>query len=312
MTPRIAIIGAGLTGLTCAARLSNAGLSPVVFDKGRGVGGRLATRRTENGFQFDHGAQYLSAKSHEFAAFLKERATAGAAAVWDTGSGQDHYVGVPGMRSLAQSLIAGFEVQSAVEVSSVRMAGAAVEVTTRDAVARFDHVVLTVPAPQVSRLIGDAHALSERIAGVTMTPNLTLMAGFATPVAASFTTARDPEADLAWIARDDSKSGRGEHACWVAQASLDWSLAHLELSKEDIASRMLPLLCDRIGALPEDVSYLAGHRWRYAQASHPLGQAFLKDDTGRLRIGGDWCLGARAEQAWQSGHAIAEDLLAAL
>ncbi|MEM6577929.1 MAG: FAD-dependent oxidoreductase [Pseudomonadota bacterium] len=309
---RIAVIGAGLTGLTCAKRLAEAGHAPVVLDKGRGIGGRLATRRAEGGFQFDHGAQYLSAKTTEFAAFLGELAKAGVLGLWDHGTGRANYAGVPGMRSIAQWLAQGLEVRSLVEASRVEVAGDRVVVAANGEVAPYDHVVLTVPAPQVPRLIGEDHALAAQISDVRMTPNLTLMAGFAGSMPAPFKTERDAQADLSWIARDDSKPGRGAHACWVAQAGLDWSVAHLDLPKEEIAAKMLPLLCARIGTEPGDVSYLAGHRWRYAQASEPLGTPFLKDASGRLRIGGDWCLGARAEQAWQSGHALADDLLNAL
>lgn len=312
MTPRIAIIGAGLAGLTCAQALAQAGHAPVVLDKGRGLGGRLATRRAEGGFQFDHGAQYLSTETEAFGRFLQARAQAGVLALWEDGSSGAHYVGVPGMRALAQSLATGVALRSSVNVSRIDVVGNRVEVTADGAVASYDHVVLTVPAPQVPALIGEDHALAAQISDVVMTPNLTLMAGFAAPMTTAFQSARDPDADLAWIARDDSKPGRGRPACWVAQASLAWSLAHLELSKDEIANRMLPLLCDRIGAQAKDVAYLAGHRWRYAQASHPLGMPFLTDVTGRLRLGGDWCLGARAEQAWQSGSALAEDLLSAL
>ena len=55
MTERIAIIGAGLAGLSAARALTAAGHTPVVFEKSRGLGGRLATRRTEFG-PIDHGA----------------------------------------------------------------------------------------------------------------------------------------------------------------------------------------------------------------------------------------------------------------
>jgi predicted NAD/FAD-dependent oxidoreductase len=44
----------------------------------------------------------------------------------------------------------------------------------------------------------------------------------------------------------------------------------------------------------------------------PLGRAFLRDADGGLYIGGDWCLGARIEEAWDSGAAMAADLLAQL
>ena len=53
MTERIAIIGAGLAGLSAARALTAAGHTPVVFEKSRGLGGRLATRRTEFG-PIDH------------------------------------------------------------------------------------------------------------------------------------------------------------------------------------------------------------------------------------------------------------------
>ena len=68
---RVAIIGAGMSGLACARRLVDAGLSPVVFDKGQGIGGRMATRRVD-GLQFDHGAQYVTAQDSGFAAVLRD------------------------------------------------------------------------------------------------------------------------------------------------------------------------------------------------------------------------------------------------
>ena len=55
MTERVAVIGAGLAGLTAAARIAAGGAAVTVYDKSRGLGGRLATRRSPQG-SFDHGA----------------------------------------------------------------------------------------------------------------------------------------------------------------------------------------------------------------------------------------------------------------
>ncbi|MEL0004062.1 MAG: FAD-dependent oxidoreductase [Rhodospirillales bacterium] len=57
----IVIIGAGITGLSCARTLANHGQASLILEKGRGVGGRVSTRRAQNGMTFDHGAQYISA-----------------------------------------------------------------------------------------------------------------------------------------------------------------------------------------------------------------------------------------------------------
>ncbi len=67
-TKSIGIIGAGISGLSCAKVLEQAGYHVEVFDKGRNLSGRMATRRNDLS-EFDHGAQYFTAKSP---AFIKE------------------------------------------------------------------------------------------------------------------------------------------------------------------------------------------------------------------------------------------------
>ena len=47
-----------------------------------------------------------------------------------------------------------------------------------------------------------------------------------------------------------------------------------------------------------------------ARVTQALGRPFLTNVDGTLHLGGDWCIGARVEAAWQSGTAIADDILA--
>ena len=86
---RIAIIGAGMAGLACARMLAVAGMMPVILDKGRGIGGRLATRRAPEGRQFDHGAQYVTAKDPGFAALLTDQGIEVEMLVGETASGKN-------------------------------------------------------------------------------------------------------------------------------------------------------------------------------------------------------------------------------
>ncbi len=124
---------------------------------------------------------------------------------------------------------------------------------------------------------------------------------------------RTSDAEISWIACDSAKPGRPDRTCVVAQASREWSLRHLELEPDSIAKRMLPLVTRIIGADPNgDPVYVSAHRWRYAFVSSPLGQPYLHDSNHTLFAGGDWCLGAKVEDAWTSGRAIADALAQSL
>lgn len=301
----IVIIGSGMAGLACARRLAEAGLSPVVLDKGRGIGGRVATRR-EGDLQFDHGAQYVNAHGVDFAAVLRGLSVAG----WQDGTGRIHSVGVPGMSALPKGLGLGLDIRQGVQVAGLQQDGDGWLVQVEGAVLRAARVVVTVPAPQVAGLLGQGHPLVADLAPVRLAPCLTLMAAVAAPP--PFIARQDPDDPLSWIAQDSSKPGRpqGDATQWVAQAGEAFSLAHLDKTAEEIAALMLPLLCDRLGVTADRVTNAAAHRWRYARVTQPLGQPYLSSADGTLYLGGDWCIGPRVEAAWTSGTAIADAMLA--
>ena len=304
----VIIIGAGMAGLACARRLADAGMAPVVLDKGRGIGGRVASRRVGD-LQFDHGAQYVNAHGAGFAAVLTALETAGTLAGWPDGTGRTHGVGVPGMSALPKALGAGLDIRQNAQVTRLVAGAEGWVVHLADRTLRAAKVVVTVPAPQVAALLGADHPLVTALRGVRLAPCLALMAAVGGP--APFITRKDADDPLSWIAQDSAKPGRPQAhgALWVAQAGAAFSAAHLEGDPATLTARMLPLLCDRIGADPASVTHAAAHRWRYARVTQPLGQPFLRSDDGTLHLGGDWCLGARVEAAWDSGTAIADDLL---
>ena len=301
----IVIIGSGLAGLACARRLAEAGLTPIVLDKGRGIGGRVATRRVGD-LQFDHGAQFVNAHGAGFAAVLGGLSVQG----WQDGRGRTHSVGVPGMSAIPMALEAGLDIRQGVAVTGLRQDGDGWLLDLQGGPLRASRVVVTVPAPQVAGLLGAAHPLVAELAPVRLAPCLTLMA--AVTAAAPFITRQDSGDPLSWIAQDSAKPGRpkGAGTLWVAQAGEAFSREHLEKTQEEIAALMLPLLCDRLGVTPGLVTHAAAHRWRYARVTQALGQPFLRSPDGTLYLGGDWCIGPRVEAAWTSGTAIADDILA--
>ena len=309
----VVIVGAGIAGLACAQRLMQAGVRTVLFEKGRGIGGRVATRRAD-GLQFDHGAQYVTAKGVDFAAVLRKLVAAGSAIPWRDGSGRARVVGMPGMATIGKALAAGLDIRHGVQINTIRPSKAGWQVLAGDSCYPAARVVVTVPAPQVEGLLSANHSLVAMIGGVRMDPCLTLMAGIlARP---PFVTRESPDEPLAWIAQNSAKPGQpaisvsNGAVAWVAQASPAFSAAHLEDDPATIVALMLPMLCDRLGVTIDRVSHAAAHRWRYARVTAPLGNPFLRDAGGSLYLGGDWCIGPRVEAAWTSGTAIANDLVA--
>ncbi|RYE52407.1 MAG: FAD-binding protein, partial [Rhizobiaceae bacterium] len=99
---RFAIIGSGMAGLACADALASAGHSAELFDKGRGAGGRMATRRMHTPLgqvSIDHGAQYFTVRDPGFAQLVARWRSAGIATPW-VPAGKDAWIGIPGMNAV--------------------------------------------------------------------------------------------------------------------------------------------------------------------------------------------------------------------
>lgn len=312
---QIAIVGAGIAGLACARALVEAGLDPVIFDKSRGVGGRLATRRTDSGLQFDHGAPCVTATDAAFAAVLERAEEEGAVSRWnrplhmaeDTGP---RYVGLPGMSGFARYLGRDLDIRTGVSVSAVTPEGSGWLVTAGDQSVSCDRVILTLPVTQILRLLGPDHPLAADVSAVRMSPCLTLMAAFSGTRQPGDRADAERAADLDTVLLDSSKPGRkSDEQSWVAHATADFSRRHLERDVTEIAKLMLPLLCDHIGRSPSEAFHAVAHRWRFARVEQALGRPFLVDPSDWLYLGGDWCLGRSAQDGWLSGRAIALDLL---
>ncbi|MEO1150723.1 MAG: FAD-dependent oxidoreductase [Pseudomonadota bacterium] len=314
----IAVIGAGITGITVARRLAAAGHQAVIFEKSRGLGGRLSTRTSRSGVQFDHGAQYLTVRGDGFKAFLDETVQHGSGAIWEPDGKADKptkIVGTPRMNALLAPFADGLDIRFEHTVAPLTRDGDrwAVTVNETGETHWFDFVVSTVPSVQARALVGGVSGLTAALDRVAMVPCWTLMAAFDTPLTTHMVIHRDHEGDIAWIARDSHKPGRDlTRDQWVIHASPAWSTANLEAKKEDVATQLLAMSAPILGGNLPTAPYLAAHRWRYAMASTPLGKAFLHTDDQRILVGGDWCLGARAEDGFDSGTAMADRLLTQL
>lgn len=325
----IAIIGAGMAGLSAATALKAAGRDVVLFDKGRGPGGRMSTRRAETPLgqaRFDHGAQYFTARDPAFQAAIADWVEAGCVADWNgrfveidqsgqvrDASSYPRYVGVPGMNGVIRAMAEPLDVTWGARVSAFsRAAGVwTLDFEDGDVKTGYEAVILATPSEQARDLLsghtdlfGDGGLDLALLTAKDSDPCWAAMMAFDAPVGLPWDGAKIAGDGLSWVARNSAKPERGDMEAWVIHASPKWSKRHLEDDKEDVAPHLLAAF-KALGATVEP-TYLAAHRWRYAQVVIGQKEAANWSAAHQLGVCGDWMMGPRIENAWRSGQAIAQ------
>ena len=308
---KIAIIGAGMTGVSCLKSLISTGATIDVFEKSRGAGGRMATRRMENGISADHGAQYFTARSDDFRNAVNSWKSAGLIEHWNANNTENCFVGTPAMNSPLKHEMLSANLHTSTRVDRVEKAGEKWTVHTEEyTYSDYDYVVCTVPAPQVPDIIEKAApTLVKTVNAVTIAPCWALLVVFDKPLNSEVNNWRESNNVISWIARNSSKQGRDfSQDSWTIHATPEWSAENLELNPDDAAHILYGTFTKIINESGQEPSTKMAHRWRYAKTLKPLGKPFLTNEDQTLYIGGDWCLGARVENAFESGKLIAESL----
>lgn len=314
----IAIIGAGLAGLHLASQLSSAH-AVTVYEKARGPGGRMSTRRAAP-YAFDHGAQYFTASTQAFRDFLAPFLDDGAVATWPDAielsggavvSDKPKYAAAPGMNAICKSLAADLDVRTSARIETLQRApdGWHLQTASGETEGPFDWVISTAPAPQTAALMPDEFGSRERLAKVEMLGCFTLMLGFETPPAISWNAQKIGNSPVGWMAMNSEKPGREGAVSLVVQANNTWAEAHLEDDPESVISTLLNAASEYADQDLSTAPHQVLHRWRYAATRTPAGEAFLKDEALQLAACGDWCLGSKVEAAFLSADALAKDLL---
>ncbi|MEM7046735.1 MAG: FAD-dependent oxidoreductase [Pseudomonadota bacterium] len=322
---RLAIIGAGLAGLTAAILLRERAAHITIFEKSRGLGGRMATRRADP-FIFDHGAQFFTAKTPAFQAFIAPMIEAGVLQRWDArftefegpravatrtwGADYPHYVPSPGMNAMGAYLARGLDIRKDQRIVKTRRdskAGAwhlTDETSTESG--PFDWLICAIPAPQAVQILPScfAHALEN----VPMRACFSLMLGFDTPLSLEFDAALVREMDISWISANSSKPGRKNPFCLLVHSTNRWAQLHIDQNREEVMAYLLAETSRIIGPNVHKARHKAVHGWRYANIDKQEGPTCHTDLAQNLIACGDWCLHGRIEAAFLSGLAAAQTI----
>ncbi|MDR9433040.1 MAG: FAD-dependent oxidoreductase [Spiribacter sp.] len=318
---RIAIIGAGIAGLSAAQTLHRAGLEAIVYDKGRGPGGRMVSKRTEHG-SIDLGAPYFTAREIDFRAEVSRWEAAGAVAPWSItpyilperqpARAQTRLVASPKMSSLAKYLARDIHLQCEVQVSEIsrELSGWVLRERHGETLGEFDALIVTAPAPQAQSLLAEpCPGLAAQAATARMQPCWSVGLVLAHPLTVDFDAGFPSSGPLGWVARSGSRPNRPQQPeLWILHATAAWSEANIECSESAVAECLTDAFSELVRQPPEVADQIA-HRWRFARARDALalGAGFIEQDS--LLCAGDWLTDGRIEGAWQSGRAAAQHLL---
>lgn len=320
-TDRVAIVGAGMAGLACAGALRARGRPVVLFEKARGPGGRMATRR-DGAATYDLGAPAFEAEEPRFARQVRLWVNAGVVAPWSGRFGRlgpggfipqqpprVQWVGAPRMSALTRYMARQLDLRTGHRVTRLESTEAGWRLWGDDDADLGVHaqVIVATPAPQAVPLLAPVPALAARAADAPYQPTWAAMLDFSGPVDLAFDVARPTVGPLALVARDAAKPGRPPGRRWVAHATPAWSAEHLEADAAAVADALARAFA-LFGPAP---ARCVAHRWRHAlPVDAPAIPTALWDADAGLGAAGDWLGGARVEGAWLSGLAAAEAILA--
>ena len=305
-----AIIGAGMAGLACADALKDAGHNLALFDKGRGPGCRMSTRRMETPLgdvAFDHGAQYFTARDPGFRQLTDAWRAAKIVLPWSA-AGDDAWVGIPGMNAPVRHMAASHAVAWGNLVTGiVRNSNRWWLVGKEGKVGPFDAVILAIPAEQAAAILSLHDFPMARFALMARSqPCWTGMYVFDRPLDDLAPVIRN-QGEIAWATRNSGKPGRCGPEAWVIQANACWTDTWLEAPQEQVSAMLLAALAEQTGRPIWKPIASVSHRWRYALSAGTGDGALWNPDLG-LGACGDWLLGPRVECAWLSGRMMAEQI----
>ncbi|MBE9013409.1 FAD-dependent oxidoreductase [Pseudanabaenaceae cyanobacterium LEGE 13415] len=318
----IAIVGAGMAGLSCAQMLHQAGYKVVLIDKSRGLGGRIATRRLQ-GTHADHGVCYLKPKSSKFQSLLNQLVDRKILRVWTEtihelkeGKIQPSqkqaacYAAMNGISAIAKFLSIGLTLRLNHRVERIEEQNGWKLYCESGEVISANAVIVAIPAPQAAMLCG---SWIEELKSIDYSPCISAIAVY--PMERQAEVERLDwkaivcleDSDLGWIGIDSTKQLNPVQPAIVIQSNARFATQYLEDSDlQQVGEHLLKRAAEVAEPWFNCPEVLQVHRWRYAFPINPISEKYFVADTSNPMIcTGDWGDGNRVENAFHAGIATA-------
>ncbi|WP_226669890.1 NAD(P)/FAD-dependent oxidoreductase [Metabacillus litoralis] len=319
MKKPVVVIGAGISGVMAASIVRENGFDHiVVLDKGRSVGGRMATRRIDEG-KVDHGAQFMTVRTEIFQSYVEKWENQDLVSEW-FGDPYPRYKGNEGMNSIVKKLAEQLPVKLNTKVVSVQQEKADYLIQT-DNGERMEArgIILTAPAPQSLDMIQHLEIgeyEKQQLEAITFNPCFVLLITLnqSSQLPESGYRIDDLPDGIERIV-DHQKKGISSIPTVCVYSTGEWAKTHDELTEEEIRHILLEKIKGIISA--EHIIDIQHKRWRYSEAISTVSEPFLDLKLEKpFLIAGDAFLTkndisgrTRIESAFLSGLAAGQEMV---
>ena len=314
----VVIVGAGISGLSCARVLHDKGLRVLIFEKSHRPGGRCSSKETSIGF-FNHGAQYFTARKTEFVKVVTELCKK--KVVREIGTpvmrlskngeiipleNESRFVGYPCMEAIPREISKELPISYSSKVIGVTRKSDSWEVNVLrnnlESTVYSKNLVLAVPVEQALELYGSS-LVQEKVSEIKMEPCWALMLGFKNSVSFSCSALMMDEKNdqpVSWIMRtfpETEISGIADK--WCLHAGPKWSRKYEKMKKDMVIDILFQNFKTITGC--QHFDFADAKFWRYASGGRGNNFSFIHEESQKLTVCGDWANGGRIEGAWISG-----------
>jgi predicted NAD/FAD-dependent oxidoreductase len=324
--PSVAIIGAGLAGLTCGTALKGMVERVKIFEKSIFPGGRISRIRAGE-YEFNHGAQYFTVNHPLFWNIVSAWQSDGIVRPWDgwiveLQKGQiinsdmvtQRFIGVPSMQTLVQNLARHCDLSTSANISELEYqesGGWRLFNERGDYQGAFDIVIIATAAHQVADLCRSVPLISKAADNVDMTACWSGMFAFERKLNLPYDAAFVLNSPLSWISRYQRSSvdGTAGADCWVLHASPEWSQQYAASFRGRVMNALLEAFWEAVDIEAHKPASASVHCWKHALPINPIREDSLFDERKAIGACGDWCTAPRIEGAVLSGYSMADRVM---
>ena len=321
----VAVIGAGITGVTLANLLQKE-VNLTVFEKSRGVGGRMATRRAEP-YQFNHGTQYFKIENEEFKDFMQPLMRNKIIKPLRTNYieifnkkvikrtkmyNQKYYTAESNMNSVVKYLINNkFYIKLLCKIEkTIKKNGKWFIIDSENlSYGPYDWLFITIPSDQAIEILNNDFKLLNIIKKLKMRSCFSLMLGFDKIKEFDFDTALFLDEDVQWLSISKKILEKKKYYNLLINSSYNFAEQNINDSKDKISDYLIKQVSDILKCELNNYKHKALHFWKYAMSEKNNNLGSLLDEDLKVIVCGDWCMNGKVEGSFLSAKDAVNKLL---